>query len=118
MAMAAALSPSALSSHFSSSLSLQRLSFVTSTSYGAQPRIGAREGRNSHSIAVRAQQQEGERRERDEVSELENALGIENKTVRNVSSDKNAPQRRLFSIPVPCCLLSVVRLCLQSSKRR
>jgi hypothetical protein len=68
------------------------------------------------SFAVRAQKAEGG----DEVSELEKALGIENKTVRNISADKEGPQRRLLLwIPVPlfkCSFLPLARLFLFGSE--
>lgn len=71
-------------------------------------------------VGVRAQEQKEGGRERDEVSELEKALGIEKKTVRNLSADKNAPPRRLFLIPVPLfaflSCVSLVRFCFQYLK--
>ena len=93
IAMAASLS-ALLSSPCASSFSSQRVSAAASTSYGAQVGVTWRR-RSKFSVGARAQQQEGGGgSERDEVSELEKALGVENRTVRNVSADKGGPQRR------------------------
>lgn len=82
-------------------LPLQRLSAVTSTSYGVQKSIRvSRRGGSKCRLTIQALKHEGEDRERrgesprDEISDLESALGLESKTVRNVTSDKRAPQRR------------------------
>ncbi|KAG0554508.1 hypothetical protein KC19_12G096400 [Ceratodon purpureus] len=95
--MAASLS-ALLSSPCASSFSSQRVSAAASTSYGAQVGVTWRR-RSKFSVGARAQQQEGGGgSERDEVSELEKALGVENRTVRNVSADKGGPQRRRVSM--------------------
>lgn len=81
-----------------------------STSYGVQTRRRILK----FSLGVQAERKEGAGRERrdevgrDEVSELESALGIDNKTVRNVSADKNGPPRRLFVVSVVLCVLHCV----------
>jgi len=103
-------------------LPLQRVSASLRTSYCVQKRIGVSGSRSSKlSVRVQAQKQKDgggrERREeveRDPVSDLENALGIENKTVRIVSADNNGPQRRLPRFLIPLSSFSLLRFLLIS----